>query len=188
MTSKRKRSRGLIGAALLVIGLVGTGLAFYLQGYRVYVVHTGSMEPDYMPGDIVVDKPASGSYHKGEVITFLHSAYADDVVTHRVYGITAQGLIRTKGDANRTPDAWYIRPNQVEGQALFKVPDLGYVFAYFREPTGVASLATGLFAIVLLWGIFFPAQPDPPTREDEGLQASGYGPRRPRPYPSPKPA
>ena len=154
----RKRSLGLIVVALLVMGLVGTGLTFYLQGYRVYVVHTGSMEPNYLPGDVVVDGPASGDYHRGEVLTFLHSAESDDVVTHRVVGVTSKGLIHTKGDANRTPDVWEIRPDQVQGKVLFKVHGLGYLFVYLREPEGIASLATGVLALVLLWGIFFPAE------------------------------
>jgi signal peptidase len=180
----RKRSLGLIVVALLFIGLVGTGLAFYLQGYRVYVVHTGSMEPNFMPGDVVVDGPASGDYHRGEVITFLHSALTDDVVTHRVVGVTPQGLIHTKGDANRTRDTWDIRPDQVQGNVLFKVHGLGYLFVYFREPEGIASLATGLLAIVLLWGIFFPAK----DATDAGATRPGRPRPRPRPGPGPAPA
>ena len=176
MTSKRWCA--LIVASLLVIGLAGTGLAFWLQGYRVYVVHTGSMEPGYMPGDVVLDKPPTGSYHRGDVITFLHSEYTDDVVTHRVVGVTPSGLIHTKGDANRTRDAWDIRPDQVQGTVLLKVHGLGYLFVYFREPAGIASLATGLLAIALLWGIFFPAENDCP-----GPRPAREG-RRPRPGPA----
>jgi signal peptidase len=176
MTGKRRR--GLIVASLLVIGLVATGLAFYVKGYRVYVVHTGSMEPNYRPGDVVVDGPPPAHVHRGEVITFLHSAYTDDVVTHRVVGVTPQGLIHTKGDANRTADVWDIRPDQVQGRVRFKVPGLGYLFVYFREPTGIASLATGLLAIVLLWGMFFPAEDDVRVPSGRPLRRSATpGPR-----------
>jgi signal peptidase len=179
----RKRSLGFIVAALLVIGLVGTGLTFWLHGYRVYVVHTGSMEPTYMPGDIVVDKPAASTLHKGEVITFLHSEDSDDVVTHRFVGYTSNGLIHTKGDANRTPDAWEIRPDQVKGQALFEVPGLGYLLVYFRNPEGIASLATGVLAIALLWGFFFPAEGSTAADESAPARPSPL-PRGPRPRPS----
>lgn len=177
MTSTRRRR--LIVASLLVLGLAGTGLALWLQGYRVYVVHTGSMEPTYRPGDVVIDKPPTGNYHRGDVITFLHSEYTDDVVTHRVVGVTPQGLIHTKGDANRTRDAWDIRPDRVRGTVWFTVPALGYLVVYLRNPAGIASLATGLLAIALLWGIFFPAADDPAPDPKR--------PNRPRPQHRPRP-
>ena len=131
----------------------------------MYVVHTGSMVPRYVPGDLIIDRPASGHYRVGEVITFRHSDLTPDVVTHRIVGFTPQGLIRTKGDANRTPDAWEIRPAQVRGTAPVRVPGFGYLAVYLRQPAGVASLATVVFALVLLWRMFFPVEtPQTPPR------------------------
>src|SRR3954452_22820276 len=86
---------GLAGA---VLGIVTLGAVLWGQGYRVYVIHTGSMSPAFRPGDVVVDRPAH-HYRPGEVITFRHSARAPDMVTHRITDVTAAGLIHTKGDA-----------------------------------------------------------------------------------------
>jgi signal peptidase len=156
----RRRRLGLLVAVLLLTGAVATVGSFWLRGYRIYVVHTGSMEPTYLPGDLVVDRPAP-HVRPGEVITFRHSDLTTDVVTHRVTAVTPAGLIHTKGDANRSADVWEIRPDQVQGRVTLHVRGLGYLAVYLKQPAGLGSLITALLAIVLLWGLFFPTEPRP---------------------------
>ena len=152
---------------------------FWAQGYRAYVIHTGSMEPTLMPGTLIVDGPPRGDYRRGEVITFRHSDLTTDVVTHRVAGIRPDGLIDTKGDANRTADAWHIRPDQVRGHTVRAVPYLGYLVVYLQHPAGIASIVTVTLAIVLLYGLFFP--PETVSADDrEPQRGSGWRPL-PRP-------
>ncbi len=141
-----------------LVATVGAGVWLWQSGYRAYIVHTGSMSPTYKPGSLVIDGPAKGKYHPGEVITFRHSSYTTDVVTHRITDITSTGLIHTKGDANRTADVWNIRPDQVRGTVLGGIPLAGYVVVYLQHPAGVASVVTALIAIMLLWGLWFPAR------------------------------
>lgn len=156
----RLPQRVAVAAALLfTIGVVGTATTLWLHGYRLYVVHTGSMSPTYRPGDVVIDAPASGHYRAGEVLTFRHSALTDDVVTHRVVAVAAGGL-HTKGDANRTADAWTIRPDQVQGRVVYSIRGLGYLTIYLKQPAGIASIATGALALLLLWRLFFPVGSD----------------------------
>jgi signal peptidase len=147
-------------AVLVVLGTLGAGVTLYAQGYRMYVVHTGSMSPTFRPGDVVIDRRAGGSYAPGEVITFRHGQ-GSDLVTHRITEVTDKG-IHTKGDANRTADVWTIADNQVQGRVITGVRGLGYLMVYLQQPPGIASLATTVFAVLLLWGIFFPpGDPDP---------------------------
>ncbi len=158
----RRAAYALAGA--LVLAAVVTGTTCWLQGYRLYVIHTGSMEPALMPGDVIVDAPAGSDYRRGEVLTFRHSDTAADVVTHRVAGIRSDGRILTKGDANRSADAWRIRPDQVRGRTVAVLPWLGYALVYLQHPGGIASLVTTGLAVVLLHGLFF--RPDSPgTRQ-----------------------
>ncbi len=117
----------------------------------------GSMSPTYKPGALVIDAPAHGSYHPGEVITFRHSALTTDVVTHRITDVTNTGLIHTKGDANRTPDVWDIRPAQVRGTVIAGLPFAGFVVVYLQQPAGIGSVVTALLGLILLWGLCFPA-------------------------------
>src|SRR6201999_1878579 len=114
----------------MVVGIGAAGAWLWHSGYRAYVVHTGSMTPTYKPGALVIDKPASGRHHPGEVITFRHSALTTDVVTHRITDITSTGLIHTKGDGNGTADVWDIRPDQVRGAVIDGIPFAGFVVVY----------------------------------------------------------
>jgi signal peptidase len=184
---RHSRARGLIrrrlvrlAVTLLAAALLGTVGAAWLQGYRVYVVHTGSMVPTYRPGDLVIDRKASGGYRPGDVITFRHSDQTTDVVTHRVVAVTPRGLIRTKGDANATADAWQIRPDQVRGRAVARVRGLGYLVVFLRQPTGLASLVTGLLAVVMLWQLFFADA----SLDDADQHSGRTAPRAPRAQPA----
>jgi signal peptidase len=134
-------------------------VALWHDGYRAYVVHTGSMMPTYNPGDVIIDKPAGG-LHVGETITFRHSDLTTDVVSHRIRRITPHGIV-TKGDANRTADAWRIRPDQVRGQVVHAIPRLGFVMIFLKQPAGVGSVMTAVLALILLWDLFFASATRP---------------------------
>jgi signal peptidase len=149
----------------LVLAAVVTSVVwFFVTGHRAYVVHTGSMSPTYKPGSLVIDGPARGSYRPGEVITFRHSPYTTDVVTHRITDVTAAGLIHTKGDGNGTPDVWDIRPSQVRGAVIAGVPLAGYVIVYLQQPAGVGSVIAAVLSLILLWSLCFPAADERPVR------------------------
>lgn len=148
--------------ALLIataVAVVGTGGWFWHQGYRVYVLRTGSMTPTYPTGSVVLDRPGRGHYAVGQVITFDRVELGEKVVTHRIVKIRPDGSITTKGDANRTPDVWTVTPHQVRGSVVFGVKDLGYALVFLRQPTGVAALALSIASMAMLWGLFFPAEP-----------------------------
>jgi signal peptidase len=139
----------------LLCAITVAGILAWHSGYRLYIVHTGSMAPAVMAGDVVLDGPATGTYHPGEIITFRHSAWTTDIVTHRVTDLRG-GVIHTKGDANRTADVWDIRPNQVQGVYVMRLPRLGYLMVFLRQPTGIAAVVAGGLALMLLWGLLNP--------------------------------
>ena len=148
-----------LAAMVMVLGAIAAlGAHLWAAGYRLYIVHTGSMTPTLVPGDVVVDRPARGDYRVGNVITFRHSVRTTDVVTHRITAITPTGLVHTKGDANATADVWSIRPDQVEGVVSTRAPLAGYVIVFLRQPTGLAAAFTSTVALLLLWGLFFPSK------------------------------
>ena len=79
------------------------------------------------------------------------------------------GQLRTKGDANDTPDPTTVAAGTVLGTTLAVVPGAGYPLVFFRQPTGVAGLVTAMLSTTLLWSLFFaapasPAAPSAPTR------------------------
>lgn len=162
----RRIAWGLISVALL--GAVATGAVLWHQGYRVFVIHTGSMTPTFAPGDVVIDRPASAHYRVGEVITVRHDGLSSDLVTHRIHDITAAGLIHTKGDANKSVDASAVLPTQVQGSVITGVTGAGYVLVFLQQPTGIWALATSLVALMLLWRVFFPT-PAPVDRANHRI-------------------
>ncbi|HSN07356.1 MAG TPA: signal peptidase I [Candidatus Angelobacter sp.] len=148
-----------LGVVVLVLGAAATvAAAGWHEGYRLYVVHTGSMSPALRPGDAVLAAPAPGSVRPGDVVTFTVLSGPDSVVTHRVVAV-ADGLVTTKGDANRTADPWTLHMSQVVGTAAAFLPHAGYLLVYLRQPQGLASVVVAALALVLLWQLFFPAAP-----------------------------
>lgn len=130
---------GWLGQALswaVILGisavLVVTVLVPRVAGATPYTILTGSMQPKYPPGTLMVVKPTPvQDIRVGQVITYqLHSG-VPTVVTHRVtaVGINTKGErnFTTQGDANDVTDAEQVRPVQIEGTLWYSVPFLGHV-------------------------------------------------------------
>jgi signal peptidase len=85
-------------------------------------------------------------------------------VTHRLHEATPTGL-KTKGDANRTPDPWTLPERNVVGAVVAGLPYGGYLLVFLQQPTGVPALMVLTVTIVLAWSIFFgaPAEPVRPS-------------------------
>lgn len=142
--------------ALVLAGVALTAALAWHHGYRIYVVHTGSMVPALRPGDAVLDRPAPRAVHPGEIVTFSVNSGPDSVVTHRVAAVSG-GVVKTKGDANRTVDPWNLQMSQVVGSADETLPAVGYLLVYLKQPQGIASAVTIVLALSLLWQVFFPS-------------------------------
>lgn len=118
-------------------------IASVLLGWRLEAVETGSMEPIYPVGSLVVVRPVDPS----DVRVGMAIAFAPDdgptLVTHRVVEVINQpsGLsFRTKGDANATADPHPVPARAVRGRAAWAVPRLGTVVQWLAWPRGFALL------------------------------------------------
>ena len=152
-----------------VIGtLVCTVLLAWAEGYRMYVVQTGSMSPTFNAGDVVIDRTTEAGYGPGDMLTVQISA-AGDLVTHRMTRVDAQGRLHTKGDANEKGDAWALRPDRVHGVVRHIVPNLGYLVVFMRQKEGIAGVMTSALSIFLLWGLCFPAEAAEPRARSRRL-------------------
>ena len=150
-----RKIKPFLGVALLC-AITIAGVLAWNGGYRLYIVHTGSMTPTLLVGDAVLDGPPKVTYHPGEIITFRHSDLTTDLVTHTVIDVKA-GKIHTKGDANRTADVWDIRPNQVQGVVVRRFPRMGFLLIFLRQPVGIASIVLGGLALMLMWRLLSPS-------------------------------
>lgn len=148
----------------LIVVLVFTLVVFFMSringstpsvfGYSIFRVSSGSMEPELMVGDIILDKTVDNpeGLKVGNVITFKSSDYGDLLVTHKVikapYEENGKLMLQTKGIANEVEDK-PISVDNVKGIMICKVDYLDTVYNVFLSPWGL------LILIALIVIIFF---------------------------------
>ena len=121
-----------------------------ILGYKVYTVLTGSMEPKYNIGDVIIEKTIEEKDIKvGTVVTY--KIKKNKTITHRVVEIVEEEgktLYRLKGDNNNSPDKDLVNFNQIQGTILFKIDKIGIIIAKF-------SSGIGMVIIVVLIGMSY---------------------------------
>ena len=142
-------------AALLVAIVLLISVGPKVAPYQTFFVRSGSMEPTFNTGDLIVlGKVDASDIKKGDVITFKRPDKPGTLVTHRVVAIeTTKGgkQFETKGDANKTPDAWRVPASGTQWKYKFRVQRVGYVFSYLSTPQArLALLATPAVLLGLL--------------------------------------
>jgi len=115
--------------------------------YRLYIVHTASMEPTIpIRSAVVVDL---GPVQVGEVISFYSH---NGLVTHRLIAINPDGSYRTKGDANTTADVSSVPARDVVGHVVLAPRNAGAWLYYLKTPTGMGSLLCLALAAAIFVG------------------------------------
>lgn len=138
-----------IGTIILPICLVvvlATILVLHKTGnlpYNMYIVHTGSMEPTIPSGSAVLVH--EGPAERGDVILFeVHH----ENTMHRWVKTRSDGLVITKGDANRTADPWRVPKGHIIGPVIAVMPKLGFGAYVLRTPFGLVAIVC---AVICLW-------------------------------------
>ncbi len=109
---------------------------FEMIGYRTYTVLSGSMEPEFYPGDMVVTKHKNKTdINVNDIITFRDNDGV--VITHRIIEETPNGYI-TKGDNNNVEDKDVIKDENIIGEVKFSIPKLGYLNDFLSKPIVIA--------------------------------------------------
>ena len=123
---------------LPALAVVAAIVLLRLFVFAPYVIETGSMQPTLPVGTIVVTTPAN-TFKPTDIITFRQSTDAQPT-THTFIGYADDGSLRTKGDANQTPDfhAVPLQKSDVLGKVVFSIPFL--VPSYWTSVKGVLSL------------------------------------------------
>ncbi|UFU01714.1 signal peptidase I [Ruania suaedae] len=154
--------RALVWAVLmvLVLVLIAGVLLPRVAGGTPYAVLTGSMQPSYPPGTLVVVKPvAIEEIAVGDVITYQLASGEAAVVTHRVVSVgsslggSGERVLRTQGDTNNVADAEPVREVQIRGRLWYAVPHLGHVTTWVSGPTRevVTSAAAAALLVYAVW-------------------------------------
>ena len=145
--------------ALIFVVLFGVilGKVVPLTGRQTIIVGGGSMEPAVPIGAAIVVAPvAAADLHVGDVVS-LRAGKDRALFTHRIVEVLqrADGTwVRTKGDANASPDPTPVPAGDIVGRVQVTIPIAGYLIALLSIPTGVLFLiglaATLLAAVWLL--------------------------------------
>lgn len=138
-TAARRRVRA--GTADMLGWVAVSGLSVVMVWFAVgvfpifpSVILTGSMEPEIMPGDIVLVQKISGeSAEVGDVIMYFTE---DGVsITHRVIErieVSGAPEFVMKGDNNNTADPGQVVSEQIRGRVIGLVPKLGKLVLLLR--------------------------------------------------------
>ena len=124
-----KLIKGILDLLMAAFILMGMLLSVpKLWGFQIYAVTSGSMEPEIYTGDVIYVKQVPfQSLEAGDVITFSMNQ-GRTIVTHRVEKIDEKnGLLQTKGDANKDTDPAWITRDTVLGKVQYVMPGLGYL-------------------------------------------------------------
>lgn len=138
--------------AFVVIVLLGFVLVVFLQrfsdnkisffNYRMFTVISGSMEPKYKIGDVLIAKDMEPSKIKvGDAISYEGKVgtFMNKVITHEVIGIekdeTGKYIFRTKGLANIIEDP-IVSEDQLYGVIIYKEPLLSAIYKIIQTNMG----------------------------------------------------
>lgn len=121
-------------------------------GWKPFIVLSGSMEDNIMPGDLILTKEVDTSELKvGDVISFRTDS--STVITHRIIKIVEEEGERkyyTKGDNNDTADRNAVVDSQIEGIYRYRIPKLGNIAVYLQKPTGIVVCIAVPLIIILI--------------------------------------
>ena len=162
--------RRLLYAALLIAlvalaAVLALAVAPRLFGYGTLVVHGGSMGETIPTGSLVFTRwlPAE-NVRIGDVILFQEQTETGRArpKLHRVVSLEksdGQVIVRTKGDANDSPDPLpYVLSDRVL-TPVYHLPYLGYLVGYVATPLGWAvliALPGSVLCLAALRGIWVP--------------------------------
>ena len=138
----REAAEGIIIAIILYLIIQASLMVTLGVEKPLYVVISGSMEPTYEKGDILVVKGVDViNIEKGDIIVF-DSPFGGIPIVHRVFDIRIDGEKRfftTKGDNNPSPDNYYtpqhpgIPEEHIIGVPFIKIPKIGWFQIWLRE-------------------------------------------------------
>lgn len=152
----KPNAKAIIRIALLVLAALIIGVNVYAVnatrlagdavpmpfGVGAAVVLSGSMEPEFSVGDLLI-VAVCDEYRVDDAVVYQDGRMA---ITHRIVSITDDEVI-TRGDANNTDDD-PITPQQIKGKVVLAIPLVGYAVNAIKTPAGIICiLALAVFLL-----------------------------------------
>lgn len=153
IAKKLKSSARLI--LLIICGLI-LGVNVYLAnahslvgnqlpmpfGYGAAVVLSGSMEPVFSAGDMILVKEAD-SFQENDIVVYQDK---NTLVVHRIIYLDEE-TVTTKGDANDAADE-PIKVTAIKGKVFAWIPYAGTAVGFLKTPIGTLCVIAAAIALV----------------------------------------
>lgn len=116
--------------------------------FRMFTVVTGSMEPKYKIGDVLIAKEVEPEDIKvGDTISYLgtRNSFKDKVITHQVVGIEKVDnkiYFRAKGLANMVEDP-IVSSDQLYGKVIYKSLIVSFIYK-------IVSTSIGFYLFIII--------------------------------------
>jgi signal peptidase I len=134
-------------AVILSLGIL---LLLPMLGYTPVTIISGSMEPQYPVGSLIIVKEVSPlDIRNQDVISYKQNNESSTYITHRVIAIdSTKREFTTKGDNNVSPDIIPIGFNKLLGKVVLSFPYIGFITYYISLPIGK------IFGFLAIIGLF----------------------------------
>ncbi len=125
---KKAKKQGKTGAFTVCGCAVIVAVSAFFMGWlpiKPVSIASGSMQPEYSVGDMVVVLNKTDGINVGDVIQFSRDSHT---VVHRVTAIEEKDgrfCYTTKGDANNGEDSWKVSEDDIIGKVVTKIPYAG---------------------------------------------------------------
>lgn len=111
-------------------------------GVGAAMVLSGSMEPTFSKGDLIIVREAD-TYQVGDIVVFQDG---NSLTVHRIIALDGE-TVTTQGDANPSADAPR-NSDQLKGTVLFWIPYAGSVVGFLKTPIGTICVIAAAIALV----------------------------------------
>lgn len=113
-------------------------------GYGAAVVLSGSMEPEFSKGDLIIAAKAD-EYVQNDIVVFQSKG---SLIVHRIIEIDGENEnVTTKGDANNTADE-PISLSAIKGKVIFVVPFVGRIVGFIKTPIGTLCVIAAAILLI----------------------------------------
>jgi len=107
-------------------------------------VFGNSMLPTIKPGSVVIIK-SQLDYELGEIVAFHHPDSGDKIV-HRIIEVHDDGFT-IKGDNNEANDPGPISHEEIIGEAIFVMPNIGHALILLKNPIVLVLVSASIYIL-----------------------------------------
>jgi signal peptidase I len=155
-------------AALAVLVAVAVGPRLGL--YRMETVLSGSMQPTFRPGDVIIVTPEPvTAVRPGQIISYQIPIGDHHVESHRVVRVLERGthpVIITKGDNNAETDPWRAQlTSDTAWRERVVIPVVGRLIIWMRQPVLQRVCVLGIPILLAVWWLIGIWRPRPATTD-----------------------